>query len=102
MNLVSYLKHLCTHLTSRAPLSTQLHGESLSILCKHPHLDRVNQHGHNAQTLLLDGVEHNQVPGREEGKKQSEAQDGREVADGGDERSEGMLIIPRPCWVQLD
>lgn len=59
---VSYLKDLGAHLTSRAPLSAQLHGESLSILRKHSHLHRVHQHRHCAQTLLLNGVEHNQVP----------------------------------------
>lgn len=59
---VSYLKHLGAHLTSRAPLSAQLNGKSLSILRKHSHLHRVHQHGHSAQTLLLNGVEDNQVP----------------------------------------
>lgn len=67
MNLITYLKYLCTHLTGRTPLGAQLHGQSLSILCKHSHLDRVDQHGHGTQTLLLDRVEHNQVPGREKG-----------------------------------
>ena len=100
MNFVSYLKYLRAHLTSRAPLSAQLHREGLSVLREHPHLHRVDQHRHRTQPLLLDGVEQNQVPGREMGeekkkkkkKKQSEAQDGggvAEVGGGGDERG---------CW----
>lgn len=86
MNWVPYLKYLRAHLTSRAPLSTQLHRDGLSILSKHPHPDRVDQHCHRAQPLLLDGVEQNQVPGERRGKgkkKQSEAQDGGGVAEGG-------------------
>lgn len=59
---VSHLKHLGAHLTSRAPLSAQLHRKSLSILRQHSHLHRVHQHRHRTQTLLLNGVEHNQVP----------------------------------------
>lgn len=66
MNLASYLKYLGTHLTSRAPLSTQLHWEGLSILGKHSHPDCVDQHRHHTQPLLLDGVEKDQVPGENE------------------------------------
>lgn len=67
---VSYLKHLSAHLTSRAPLSAQLYRKSLSILRKHSHLHRVHQDRYGAETLLLNGVEHNQVPACVKGRRE--------------------------------
>jgi len=96
MNLFAYLEYLCTHLTRRAPLSTELHGEGLSILGENPHPDRVDQHRHHTQALMLDGVEQNKVPGREKENKQWDGRGGGR----GDERGRGT--IPRFCWIQLD
>lgn len=58
----TYLKYLCTHLSCRAPLSTQLHRDCLSVLSKDSYPDCVHEHSQGTQTLLLDRVEQNHVP----------------------------------------
>lgn len=80
MDFFAYLKYLGAHLASGAPLSAQLHGEGLSVLGENAHPDRVDQHRHHREALLLDGVEQNQVPGRgKRGKEDpSEARDGED------------------------
>lgn len=88
----SHLEHLGAHLGSRAPLSTQLHRESLPVLCEDPHPDRVYQNLHQAQPLLLNRVEYNQVPG--EGKESWKAQDGGWGDQTGDVKKSRLYLGP--------